>query len=29
MDMTPQEYQTYVRQKAKKSPILRDTALAS
>ena len=28
MDMTPQEYQTYVRQKAKKSPILRDTALA-
>lgn len=28
MDMTPQEYQAYVRQKAKKSPILRDTALA-
>ena len=28
MDMTPQEYQTYVRQNAKKSPILRDTALA-
>lgn len=28
MDMTPQEYQAYVRRKAKKSPILRDTALA-
>ena len=28
MDMTPQEYQAYVQRKAKKSPILRDTALA-
>ena len=28
MDMTPQEYKAYVKQKAKKSPILRDTALA-
>ena len=26
MDMTPQEYKAYVKQKAKKSPILRDTA---
>ena len=28
MDMTPQEYKAYVASKAKKSPILRDTALA-
>ena len=28
MDMTPQEYKAYVKQKAKQSPILRDTALA-
>ena len=28
MDMTPQEYKAYVKRKAKKSPILRDTALA-
>ena len=28
MDMTPQEYQKYVAEKAKKSPILKDTALA-
>ena len=28
MDMTPKEYKAYVQQKAKKSPILRDTALA-
>lgn len=28
MDMTPQEYQSYVAEKAKKSPILKDTALA-
>ena len=28
MDMTPQEYKTYVKHKAKKSPILRDTAFA-
>ena len=28
MNMTPQEYQKYVQQKAKKSPIVKDTALA-
>lgn len=28
MDMTPQEYQQYVKQKSKKSPIVKDTALA-
>ena len=28
MDMTPKEYQDYVAKKAKKSPILKDTALA-
>ena len=28
MDMTPEEYQAYVAEKAKKSPIVRDTALA-
>ena len=28
MDMTPQEYQRYVQQMAKKSPIWKDTALA-
>ena len=28
MDMTPQEYQKYVAQHAKKSPILKDTLLA-
>ena len=28
MDMTPQEYQQYVQQLAKKSPIWKDTALA-
>ena len=28
MDMTPQEYQEYVKQKSPKSPIVRDTALA-
>lgn len=28
MDITPQEYQKYVAKKAKKSPILKDTALA-
>ena len=28
MDMTPQEYQAYVMQKAKKSPIVKDTVLA-
>ena len=28
MDMTPQEYQAYVKQKAKKSPIVKDVALA-
>mgnify|MGYP002681497016 FL=1 len=28
MDMTPQEYQDYVKQKAPKSPIIKDTALA-
>ncbi len=28
MDMTPQEYQAYVKQKAKKSPIFKDVALA-
>ncbi|MCF2619648.1 stage V sporulation protein AC [Oscillibacter valericigenes] len=28
MDMTPQEYQDYVKQKAPKSPIVKDTALA-
>ena len=27
MDMTPQEYQDYVKQKAPKSPIVKDTAL--
>ena len=25
MNMTPQEYQQYVKQKAKKSPLLKDT----
>ena len=28
MDMTPQEYQAYVKQRAKKSPIVKDVALA-
>lgn len=28
MDMTPQEYQAYVKQKAKKSPLVKDVALA-
>ena len=28
MDITPQEYQQYVKQKAKKSPLVKDTALA-
>ena len=28
MDMTPQEYQTYVKQKAPRSPIVKDTLLA-
>lgn len=28
MNMTPQEYQQYVRQKAPKSPLLKDTVLA-
>lgn len=28
MNMTPQEYQTYVKQKAQKSPIVKDTVLA-
>jgi len=28
MDMTPQEYQQYVKQKSKKSPIVKDTTLA-
>lgn len=28
MDMTPKEYQAYVKQKSPKSPILKDTALA-
>ena len=28
MDMTPQEYQAYVKQKAKKSPIFKDMVLA-
>ena len=28
MDMTPQEYQAYVKQKAKKSPIVKDVVLA-
>ena len=28
MDMTPQEYQAYVKQKAKKSPIVKDVLLA-
>lgn len=28
MDMTPEEYQSYVRQKEKKSPILKDVLLA-
>ena len=28
MDMTSQEYQQYVKQKSKKSPIVKDTALA-
>ena len=28
MDMTPQEYQAYVKQKAPKSPIVKDTLLA-
>ena len=28
MDMTPKEYQAYVKQKAPKSPIVKDTALA-
>lgn len=28
MDMTPQEYKAYVKKKAKKSPIFRDTAFA-
>ena len=28
MDMTPREYQQYVKQKAKKSPLLKDTVLA-
>ena len=28
MDMSPKEYQEYVKQKAKKSPIIKDTVLA-
>lgn len=28
MDMSPKEYQTYVKQKSKKSPIVKDVALA-
>ena len=28
MEMSPQEYQQYVKQKAKRSPILKDTVLA-
>ena len=28
MDMSPKEYQAYVKQKAKKSPILKDVVLA-
>ena len=28
MDMTPQEYQNYVKQKAKKSPLVKDVVLA-
>ena len=28
MDMTPKEYQQYVQEKSKKSPILKDVALA-
>ena len=28
MDITPQEYQQYVKQKTKKSPLVKDTALA-
>ena len=28
MDITPQEYQQYVKQKAKKSPLVKDTPLA-
>jgi len=28
MDMTPKEYQQYVKQKSKRSPIVKDTALA-
>ena len=28
MDMSPKEYQAYVKQKAKKSPIVKDVALA-
>ena len=28
MDMSPQEYQRYVARQAKKSPIVKDTALA-
>ena len=28
MDMSPKEYQAYVKSKAKKSPIVKDTALA-
>ena len=28
MDMTPQDYQQYVKQKSKKSPIVKDTVLA-
>lgn len=28
MDMTPQEYEAYVKQKAKKSPVVKDVALA-
>ena len=28
MDMSPQEYQAYVKQKSPKSPLLKDTALA-
>ena len=28
MDMTPKEYQAYVKEKAPKSPVVRDTALA-
>ena len=28
MDMTPKEYQAYVARKARKSPVIRDTAMA-